>query len=364
MLKDQTSDASANSAIPDLVVENIGLPPELRIIGKISQGGIGAVFKGEDLRSHKLVAIKVLLPQLAVAERHQQRFIQEARTMSSLADPHIVNVHDCGISESGLPYLVMDYVDGITLEQVLTQRSVGTDEALEVFIQAAEAVGHAHSRGIIHRDLKPSNIMLIKEANETLFVKVLDFGIAKITEEALSDANENLTTTGELLGTPSYMSPEQSLGFPTGPCSDVYSLGCVMYHTLTGTPPFKASTALQLLAKHTNSPAPEIKKLRPDLKLPGGLDRIVRRTLEKQPEDRYANMEELLTDLRRVKDKTPLPLRLTGHQRHHLLLMVNVVIWFSVFYFAGQLLPGILSYFEHHGSPDNSFQESRTKGQP
>ena len=345
--KDRLTDGSANTANADLVIEDIGLPPVLLILGKISQGGIGAVFRAEHAESHAQLAVKVLLPHLAAIERHRLRFIQEAETMRSLADPHIVTVHDCGVSKTGLPYMTMDYLEGRTLEQVLAQRSVTIAEALEIFIQTSEAVAHAHKKGIIHRDLKPSNIMLC-DGHDQLFVKVLDFGIAKVTEEANIEAARNLTATGELLGTPSYMSPEQSLGFTLDKRSDIYSLGCLMYHTLTGTPPFTAATALQLLAKHTNNPAPQLAKLRPDLKLPHGLDRIVEKTLEKRRDDRYSDVEELLIDLHKVKAGTTLPVRLTGNQKQYLQIALNIVIWFSVFYVAGSLLPGAISYLQHN----------------
>ena len=326
--EDQDMDASPNAANMDLVVEDIGLPSSLHILGKISQGGIGAVFRAEHAVTRAQLAVKVLLPQLAAVERHRKRFIQEARTIRSLSDPHIVAVHDCGYSESGLPYMVMDYIDGITLDQMLSQRTVSVEEALDIFIQTAEAVGHAHKKGIIHRDLKPSNIMLCRQANDRYFVKVLDFGIAKITEDANVNTLVNLTATGELLGTPSYMSPEQSLGLPVDHRSDIYSLGCVMCHTLTGKPPFTAGSALQLLAKQTIDRAPEIKKLRPDLNLPNGLDKIVERTLEKKPADRYASMEDLSSDLGKVKEGVSIPVRLTGSQKQYLRFIVNLVVWF------------------------------------
>ncbi|PWU01668.1 MAG: hypothetical protein C5B53_02545 [Candidatus Melainabacteria bacterium] len=200
--------------------------------------------------------------------------------------------------------------------------------------------------------------MLCREKNGRYFVKVLDFGIAKITEEANVHTTVNLTATGELLGTPSYMSPEQSLGLPIDHRSDIYSLGCVMCHTLTGKPPFTAGSALQLLAKQTIDRAPEIKKLRPDLNLPKGLDKIVAKALEKKPDNRYSNMEELLSDLGKVKTGASLPARLTGSQKQSLKFVVNIVIWFSVCYFAGRLLPGAIGYFQSQlgGHPEAETQ--------
>ena len=196
---DQPTNVSAKPANIDLVVEEIGLPPSLKILGKISQGGIGAVFRAEHSFTHAQVAVKVLLPQLAAVERHRQRFFQEAQAICSLSNPHIVAVHDCAFSQSGLPYMVMDYVDGITLEQLLSQRAITIEEALDIFIQTAEAVGHAHKKGVIHRDLKPSNIMLCRGDDGKFFVKVLDFGIAKITEGAQIQASGELTATGSFL---------------------------------------------------------------------------------------------------------------------------------------------------------------------
>jgi serine/threonine-protein kinase len=348
----------------DLVVEEIGLPSTLKILGKISQGGIGAVFRAEDSATGAQLAVKVLLPQLAAIERHRKRFIQEARTICSLSNPHIVAVHECGVSESGLPYMVMDYIDGLTLDQLLGQNTVSVEEAIDIFVQTAEAVGLAHKAGIIHRDLKPSNIMLCRQDDGRYFVKVLDFGIAKVTEESnIQHTLANLTATGELLGTPSYMSPEQSLGLTIDHRTDIYSFGCVMCHVLTGKPPFTAASALQLLAKQTIDRAPEIKKLRPDLKIPRGLDKIVEKSLEKKPADRYQNMDELLADLGKVKRGASIPTRLTGSQKQYMKLMVNIVVWFSVFYLAGRFLPGVISYFQSHMG-GQSQTETSTSSQP
>lgn len=347
-------DAAANTASKDLAAEGLGLPPVLHILGKINQGGIGAVFKAEHLVTRAKLAIKVLLPELAAVRSHQRRFIQEARAMCSLSNPHIVSVHDCGFTESGLPYMIMDYVEGRTLEEELVEHPLAAEEALDIFIQIAEGVAHAHKRSIIHRDLKPSNIMLSRQEDGRLFVKVLDFGIAKVKEEANIQGLQNLTAMGEVLGTPSYMSPEQSLGTSVDERTDIYSLGCVMFHTLAGTPPFTAATALQLLAQQTNSPVPDLKEVRPDLKLPPGLDRIVRRTLEKKPIDRYPNMEELLADLAKVKEGKSVAASLTGRQRQSLIVAFNVVLWFSIFYCAGQFAPTAFNYLQNafHFLPD------------
>jgi serine/threonine-protein kinase len=290
------------------------MPPSIHIIEKISEGGMGAVYRARHAITGAKIAVKLLLREHASREKYVSRFIREARMACVLSNPHIVAVHDCGITTDGLPYIVMDYVEGVTLEELLDSgMPLKGDQALDIFIQTAEALAHAHKRGIIHRDIKPSNIMLTVAENETYFVRMVDFGIAKITDSEMGP-NSPLTMTGEVLGTPTYMSPEQCMGKELDGRSDIYGLGCVMYHTLTGRPPFTGTTTLHVLLKHSHDPVPQL-TTEQNVKLPKGLEAIVKRCLEKSPQDRYATMDEVIVDLRKIKEGESITIRISGHQK-------------------------------------------------
>lgn len=285
--------------------EAAGLPPHLDIIEPISRGGMGIVFKAEHAVTGAKLAVKVLLAQHAQDLNQRLRFIQEARAVCALANPHIVTVHDCGLTATKAPYIVMDYVPGITLDALVKKEPLTIDQALTIIMQIAEAIAHAHKRGIIHRDLKPSNIMIRTGEDGKFDAVVLDFGLAKFTEQ---DSAAGLTATGDVIGTPMYMSPEQCRGKELDQRSDIYSFGCVIYYMLTGQPPFTADSALLLLTKHATEQAPDITKLRKDI--PKGLVTIIKRCLEKYPPDRYSSMDELIADVKRLQEKGTVAMRL------------------------------------------------------
>lgn len=294
----------------------LGLPSSIDIIEKISQGGMGAVYKAKHNVTGAILAVKILLPQHSERENYISRFIREARAACTLSNPHIVSVHDCGTTTDGLPYIVMDYVQGGTLEDVLNKQGhLKSEDALDIFIQTADALAHAHKRGIVHRDIKPSNIMLAKGDNGGYFVKMVDFGIAKITNLENAPPSGDLTITGEVLGTPTYMSPEQCVGGKLDGRSDIYSLGCVMYHTLVGKPPFTGATTLHVLVKHSRERAPSISFEDKSKKVPKGLETVISKCLEKAPQDRYATMEDVIKDLQKVKDGESITIRITGYQK-------------------------------------------------
>ncbi len=338
-------------ACKELSAEELGLPSNICVVKKLGQGAMGAVFKVRHKVTNASLAVKVLLPQLAEDKTYVRRFVQEARASCALSSPHIVAVYDCGVTATNLPYILMEYVEGMTLRDLLAQNSPQLSEALDLFIQIAEALSHAHKRGIIHRDLKPSNIMLTTTDSGDVLVKVLDFGIARIAQQVSEATLNDLTATGEVLGTPWYMSPEQSMAEDVDCRSDIYSLGCVMYHVLTGKPPFTGATTLLLLMKHSREVVPDIGKARPDLNIPRGLQLIVSKTLEKRPEDRYASMDELMADLQRLRQKGSVAIWLTSSQRRslrqatHLLMSIfigfcSAMVLFLLFTFVRGLIGG------------------------
>lgn len=270
------------------------------IVDKIGIGGMAAIYKVRDLIVNEELAIKIIRPEIAAHDISHKRFRQEARAARDLNHPNIVSVRNYDVSDDGVPFLIMDYIDGVDLGKVL--RSSGTLNLsifYPVFIQVSGALVHAHSRGVIHRDVKPGNILVTTTGDGEVWIKLVDFGIAKLlnpTDE--DDQTHVLTKQGQTVGSPSYMSPEQVQGKPVDARSDIYSLGCVMFEALSGRLPFKADSAVQLAMHHVYSQPISLRKLVKNC--PVNLDRIVAHCLAKRPEDRYQNMFDLRSDLQLV----------------------------------------------------------------
>jgi serine/threonine protein kinase len=269
-----------------------------KILEVLGHGGMGVVYKAHHEFMDKVVAIKMLLPQLVSDDRTVQRFQYEARAASRLSHPNIIALHDFGLTpDNGVPYLVMDYIEGKSLSEVIkTEKQVSVTRSIAIFTQVADALHHAHSLGVIHRDLKPANIMLIKGADGGELVKVVDFGVAKIVSNEGDDA-QRLTATGEIFGSPVYMSPEQCLGHQLKATSDVYALGCVMYETVTGKLPIVGATPLETLSNQLQTIPDRFAEARPDLYIPEGLEAIVFTALAKNPDDRQQTMQEVKDEL-------------------------------------------------------------------
>ena len=254
------------------------------IEGELGRGGMGVVYSARDLKLKRRVAIKVLPPELAFRGEIRTRFVREAETAARLSHPHIVPIHAVGEADS-LVYFVMGYVDGESLAARLRRRErLPPEEVRRIMKETADALGMAHAMGVIHRDVKPDNILLEGTRRR---VVVTDFGIAK----ALSDSG-TLTGTGVVIGTPTYMSPEQAAGErEIDARSDVYSLGLVAYEMLTGDPPFHAATVPGILMKQISEPARDVQDLRPEC--PEDLATTVMRCLEKNPDDRWPTADAL-----------------------------------------------------------------------
>lgn len=266
--------------------QNITLGKEL------GSGASSTVYLGWHEFLHKEVAVKVLHSN-STDVTARERFRQEAIVAKSLANSHIVQVYDFGVDPA--PYIVMELVSGAMLSQVLADKgSLSVDSALPLFIQLCEALEAAHNKQLIHRDLKPSNIMVDDNLSHC---KVLDFGIAK---DLLSD--KTVTRTGDIVGSPPYMSPEQFRGEPVDARTDVYALGCVMFEVLAGRKVFSANSPAEFLYQHSSVDAPSLSKVCPDLKLPAGLDVVIARCLAKDPRRRFQSAAELRTALGNVRD--------------------------------------------------------------
>ena len=277
------------------------------LLGLAGQGGMAAVYKARDLKENRDVAVKVLDRDLANMDSVLERFQKEVSAASAMAHENLAAVYDSGVTEDGRPYIVMEYMRGQTLAQLLKKRAkLSLNEFAEIFVQVAKGLAHAHRRGVVHRDIKPSNIMLYTDAKEKLGVKLLDFGIAKSLAD-IDSTSLNLTHTGQVIGSPFYMSPEQCRALPIDTRSDIYSLGCVMFEAITGGVPFKGETALDTLYKHIHEPAPRVKANHPKLKAAEILASTIETTLMKLPEARYHTARELGKDLAKLTNWDDLP---------------------------------------------------------
>jgi serine/threonine protein kinase len=274
-----------------------------QVLELLGRGGMSVVYKARHLIMDKIVALKVLHMYLARDQLSLRRFKQESQTAATLTHPGIVAIHDCGESGEGMPYLVMDFVEGITLSELLTQEGpLKLEKFLIVMKQVAAALSHAHKCGIIHRDLKPSNIM-ITEKDGAVLTKIVDFGIAKMVSQS-GEAAQQLTQTGEVFGSPLYMSPEQCAGTPVDHRADIYSLGCVMYETLSGRTPFKGESVYDTMNRHMNEAPPSLVAAQLEEGLRQRLELILLRALAKLPADRYQSMAEIESELRTLELKT------------------------------------------------------------
>ena len=259
------------------------------VVRPLGSGGMGEVYLARDRVLGRDVALKVLRRQYAGDEEFAERFKREAMSAASLSHPNIIQVYDRGETEEGSSYIAMEYVPGGTLKEKISREGpLEAADAAGIGAQVAEALGAAHDRGMVHRDIKPQNVLLTARGG----AKVADFGIARAGSSA------TISRTGSVMGTAGYMSPEQALGKPATPKSDLYSLGVVLYEALTGELPYTADNPIAVSMKHVNEPLRPPVQLNP--RIPRGMNAIVTKLLAKDPEDRYADADELANDLRRV----------------------------------------------------------------
>ncbi|HEY9786625.1 MAG TPA: serine/threonine-protein kinase [Candidatus Obscuribacterales bacterium] len=271
------------------------------MLEQIGSGGMSTVYKARHVTMDVVRAIKVLYPRLASEKQSTLRFLQEAKAVASLQHPNVVAVYDSGVTGDGRPYIAMDCLIGESLADVIqAEHFLERQRAIDIFVQITNGLAAAHQRGIIHRDLKPGNIMLVKGADGQEVVKILDFGIAKVlSEDEVKDVQ--LTQTGEIFGSPLYMSPEQCTGSKVDARSDVYALGCVMYEALTGRPPFSGGTIYETIHKQVWQIPERFSSVRPELAGVDRLESVVLRCLEKSPEKRYQSMLELKSELLAIR---------------------------------------------------------------
>ncbi len=276
------------------VVDNI--PDYYQVLSLIGEGGMGTIYKVLDTRLNKNFAIKVLRLQLIKDKTALERFKQEAHAASTLNHPNLATIYSYDIGKHNAPFIVMDYCEGDNLAQIIEkEQCIDVPTAIDLFIDIADALEHAHDKGVIHRDVKPTNIV-IEQRNGAIIPKLVDFGIAKLLpREGLH--TQSLTTTGDIFGSPLYMSPEQGLGSDLDARSDIYTMGCVMYECLSGKPPFKGINPIKTILMHINEKPPELRALVTQQEIPSDLQYIVMRCLEKKAADRYQTMNALKSDL-------------------------------------------------------------------
>ncbi|MEW6211157.1 MAG: UvrD-helicase domain-containing protein [Acidobacteriota bacterium] len=286
-----------------------------RVIEPIGAGGMGAVYKARDEKLNRIVAVKVLPPDMVAHEDRRRRFLQEARAASALNHPHILTVYEIGEAE-GKPFIAMEYIEGETLRQKIKSRSITIINALDIAIQIAQGLAKAHEHGIVHRDLKPENLMISRDG----YAKILDFGLAKLVERKrasqVNSAEKTIlqvtTRSGAILGTVKYMSPEQLLGRRIDPRSDIFSFGVVIYEMLTGVCPFANENDIDTMHSILHDEPKPPHAVKSDL--PRAIHPVLVKALAKEPRQRYQTIKEFASAIRSLKrdlesGKTSMPVK-------------------------------------------------------
>src|SRR3989440_5483090 len=293
------------------------LPPNTRIDryeirSLLGKGGMGEVYLAEDLRLHRKVALKILPAAVAANQDRMRRFEQEATAAAALNHPHIAHIYEIGESE-GIHFIAMEHIDGDTLRDKIHRDKAPLQKLLKYLTQVAEGLAKPHAAGIVHRDLKPDNIMITRDD----YAKILDFGLAKLVEpqrpfDSSDSGSSEIATAvmaqqslpGTVMGTVGYMSPEQAQGKTKeiDQRSDIFSFGCILFEAITGHKPFEGDSTIKSLHKIIYEPAPPISQF--NSSAPADLQRIVRRCLAKDPEDRYQTIKEIAIELRELRRDT------------------------------------------------------------
>lgn len=290
-----------NSAGPGVFAPGTLFLGKYNIQSRIGNGGMGVVYRCSQVFIGKEMAIKTL-NRSSMNDEAVQRFQTEGKAAGSLSHPNLVSVYDFGVTDDGTPYMVMDYVPGKTLQDVLSARGqMSLDTVIDLFIQCADGLAHAHDKGVFHRDIKPSNIVLLKEDNiGSGDIRILDFGIAKITTN--SERTQELTKTGVVIGSPLYMSPEQSVGKKIDQRTDIYSLGCVLFECLCGAPPFQGETIIETLMLHQTEAPKSLREASLGRDFPAQIEELVSAMMAKNVNERIDSMRAVHQNLVHIKE--------------------------------------------------------------
>jgi eukaryotic-like serine/threonine-protein kinase len=257
-----------------------------RIVSRIGIGGMGAVYRAEHTMMRRDLAIKVLLPELSGKDEFARRFEREAESASRLAHPNIISVTDFGHMQDGSLFLVMEFLAGESLSAAIAGGPMPLPRALNILTQMLRGLEHAHAAGVIHRDLKPENIMLVEREGQRDVVKILDFGIAKVTQP--QSGGEALTQAGVIFGTPEYLSPEQALGEAVDARADIYAAGVIFYEMLAGRKPFESEDKVKIISMHLSHAPPRIRDVNPTVDVPAPLEQVILQALDKSRDNRFA----------------------------------------------------------------------------
>ena len=297
--EDRTSRISLEKVNDDPLIDTI-IQGRYRVIDRIGEGGMGVVYVAEHVEIEKKVALKVLRDDFSKRPEVVARFRQEAKSASKIGNAHIVDVTDFGQIENGGVYFVMEHLKGKGLSDVIRSEVIHEKRAVNIVLQIARALKAAHKLGIVHRDLKPENIFLVDSDEQKDFVKILDFGIAKISDR--DSEGQRLTKTGMIFGTPEYMSPEQASGKPLDHRVDIYALGCIMFEMFTGEVPYEGETFMAVLTQHMFEPIPRVDVLNPQTDVRQSVRDVVYKAMAKDKDERYQDMESLARDLERAME--------------------------------------------------------------
>lgn len=273
-----------------------------QVTSRIGTGGMGVVYKARQAGMDRWVAVKVLLKELTHDEKVIKRFKIEALAASRLTHPNTIRIYDFGITHEDVLYIAMEFLDGTSLERALHRESpMSTRRTLHILKQIGSSLVEAHEKGIVHRDLKPDNIFLTHVDGDQDFVKVLDFGVAKLREADKTQGT--LTQAGVIFGTPRYMAPEQCRSVAVDQRADLYAMGVIGYECLTGSAPFDAESPLSILIQHVQEAPKPLPSMRPDIEVPEDVESLVMRCLEKKPDRRFDNAKELVAEVNRLEAK-------------------------------------------------------------
>ncbi len=299
-----TSQMSANPLDPDDPLIGRVLAGKYVVQRRIGEGGMGLVYEGVHRDIDKRVAIKVLREDLSRRPEVVARFRQEAKSASRIGHENIVDISDFGETTRGASYFVMEFLEGEDLANVLGREvTVDAERACAIVLQCCRALSATHAKGIVHRDIKPENIFLTKRDGVDDFVKIVDFGIAKMSDIETDGApGRKLTKTGMIFGTPEYMSPEQAAGKELDHRVDVYALGIILYECAAGRVPFEGDTFMGVLTQHMFAELPPIREINPRATLSREIELVIRKALSKDPDDRYQDTEELAEAVRCALD--------------------------------------------------------------
>lgn len=275
-----------------------------KVLRRVGEGGMGIVYEAEHVLIEKRVALKVLKDDFSSRPDVVERFRQEAKSASRIGHEHIVDISDFGETPSGQSYFVMEFLEGQDLATVLGREgTLEPGRAVEIALQCCRALGAAHDKGIVHRDMKPENIFMVRRDDGRDFVKIVDFGIAKMTEVDGPGEGKKLTKTGMIFGTPEYMSPEQASGKPLDHRVDVYAMGVILFEMLAGRVPFVGDTFMGILTQHLFEPPPTLQQVNATVRCPETLEAIIYTCLAKTADERYPSMAALADALRAASDE-------------------------------------------------------------